>query len=570
MLTWEWPVLWISIPTCWMKQMCWCHVQMVDIWRTAHILNATWCYHCIPWAYACDVKSGCPRGTDKVSCSSQRCQSMYKCVGVNSVCIHLGKICNGQPDLQWTTWLSWAGWRELLWFYFVSCLFQCVCILFELRCANSKLSSFSHFETFKFFSLVNVSLFTNFVSQISTSPVFRLALVNTSSLLQCNMLPTHNLTIWHIQLNIFQHIQKSCIKQSDTLVKLLLGNNKMQQIASLCFYCLSNVKHTNLSLNELKVLQPKFILQVPLLRTLSLEGNSFSHIDRNDFLVGFDNLQVLHTSEGLCCLVSLLVCTWQRKEHTRSCTILPNDPLRHSSLSVSVRPVILNELSIALSVAARSEYKFPFVATTILTDLRETLLGVHFLIIWDSDQLVQMQKFAFLENQWKSGRTCHLAWNTFVFFTPYYFYTILSPVLSSLLSCSTYSVVVSPILSKFKSAKFTVEGLLSLLALSVIAILTQIYMFELPTSLCVLFSKSENASLLPKCIIVVISIVQVNCILSCLIDQRNINTEQNNCTKQNKGPFQCLSYNTVDLPISLQHHVLGSHQYPVRVCGVCS
>ena len=128
------------------------HLQSCSKFECNMMFKCTSSY-CIPWSYVCNGKWDCPGGHDEIEKYCQKhCRNMYKCVGTQKTCVHVGNVCNRYSECPFGDDEQFCHIQKVI------CPSVCNCVLHAIQCENNYKNEIivPHPETYIFIFLFNV------------------------------------------------------------------------------------------------------------------------------------------------------------------------------------------------------------------------------------------------------------------------------------------------------------------------------------------------------------------------------------------------------------------------------
>ncbi len=468
-------------------------------------------YYCIPWEYVCDGNWDCPEATEEVLfCEAHNCSDMYKCTGRDTICVHLGKVCdeyencpNGDDERN-------CKLKEF------TCPGDCHCLLESFVCEETTLYDIKTLHYFVFVTIVNSAIDIQFLHTLNSAKYF--VLIRMPVVISCKMLAHKQIIYLLLNFNNMNRIQQLCLTENTNTQNIQFSANNITEVQTKAFVNLTNLCYLNLSENLLTTFLKGTIVGVNCLTVLSLYGNHLKDIKGD----AFENLcfQLLETKDfRLCCFVSgPTKCNLKRPWYISCSDLLPNNSLKIVFIVISTLIILFNILSMILSSASHRETSKSQIVVTIFINFVEAFLGIYLCIIWIADIIFQ-DDFVIKERHWRSGVACHVASSLVLLFN------FGDPPMIFLMSLSRLMVVKYPMESKFKRTKFTsicaslimiTTSALSVLVSSLVGLLVS----ELSTTFCLIFVDPADSSPLSK--ISTLLLVSLQLVASSLVSPKHL------------------------------------------------
>ncbi len=448
-------------------------------------------YYCIPWSYVCDSKWDCPEGFEEYTCKSrQSCEGMYKCEQ-SHICTHLNDVCNGLNDcpLQEDESLcSLSG---------MKCPLTCRCMMFAISCHKLDTNYFCSFSLpFHVVSVEQSKIQPLRMLLVHIKFFSALKIRNNNLQSLCDLLPsTKHAIIVDAGFNQIQTIGSGCFQDSQTITTIKLNNNNLFQVDNLAFGRLKSLTLLDLSHNNLSVLCG-LSNGLEQIQVLFLQGNSIQMSTED---MQYSKLKYLRTDVlWICCLISNEVQCLAEKPWLFFCRdLLPDLAVKVSFYVESVVVIAFSSMSLLLRVHQRKtriSHSWAFGCSVISVNIVDITCGLYLTIIWVKD-VISDNMFALYESEWKSSFLCFLAFAILLNFS------FLSPLLLCFVSLQRLMVVLHPIDTVFKRAKFTIRGILVLSSFtfimsSSIALTLRLLSLQVPFKLCSPFFAPGNCVVL--------------------------------------------------------------------------
>ncbi len=403
-------------------------------------------YYCIPWEYVCDHSWDCPMGTDESSsCSSQDCSFMFKCIGMNVLCIHLGVVCDGQKNCPHADDEYFCDHKNTL------CPNSCHCWLSHVMCEHTALEQTEVLNKLSVVVLIN-STFLRTLFATSRYTIVFYSFLDLPQTIACKILPRENLIGLNLRKTHFLALEEHCWKDIKSLVDIQVTKSGLELLEPNALVNLLSLQILNMSENSLTTFPKNVLINCPKLRTISILRTRFESIDANAFVrMHFQVLETLCYKD--CCAVHSDVQCVVNKPWYASChNLLPNNAVVIVFLSVSAVILFSNVFSFALGILGRKSTSTSFTTTTACVNATELFFAVYLCSISIADWQFG-QSFIYQESTWRSSWKCHTLSQLLVFFNA------TEPLLLSLVSISRLQVIKHPITSRFKTTTFTVNVL---------------------------------------------------------------------------------------------------------------
>ena len=499
-------------------------------------------YYCIPWVYVCNSRWDCPKGTDEAQnwcISIQMCKSMFKC---SKGCIHLNSVCDGHADC-----LDFED-EQLCELGQLPCPNKCKCLVLGMMCKEFSISLSSNvpfvFVHFQNIHLFQVNIFQNlpflFIAQL-----FNLSLTDI-----CQTIPAKDLSVLIAIFNNIPFLENNCFVSNKHMSRLQLSFNKITHVSDGTFTGLSDLHLVNLSHNDLQTLSLKFVHKS--LDVLSLTRNPLQDISSDIFEI--HPPKSLETNDfRICCLLSMTSqCKYANRGYFSCDNLLPCVEIEVSSWVIAAMVTILNTLSIIFHLIWRNRSKSNTVLIAGLS-LAEMLQAVY-LFALSIANVTFGERFVLKQGQWTSSLVCLLS------STVGFDFTLSSTGAHVLVSISRLMLVLHPVNTKFKRAKFVGKSTGSLHLLTFLLSATVCSIFFLfkrffPNSLCSIFVDNNVKSflfckvsaLLLLCLHLTASICQIA--MSILLVNK-YKDSQKNLTKNKSGQTRPMTVKLVTTALS--------------------
>ena len=260
------------------------------------------------------------------------------------------------------------------------------------------------------------------------------------------------LLLLELSHNDIVKLSSKCFSDSNNIRKVILRNNSMSKSEPKTFMNLRRLFWVDLSSNKLESLSKRFFVNVPNLYIFIIYDNPLNQLQHDIFIGIF--IRVIHSKMiVVCCSIKVdLICT-ETKHWFSSCnSLLPNVSIKVSFIIISLLILSTNMLSLRQvrksTVAGR-----PYLIIASAICFTNMSLTLYFILHWFID-MYYGDNFVLIISKWKNSATCAFLFSLFLSFK------FLQPFLLSLLSLARLMVVKYHFVSKFKSTKFTLKGLM--------------------------------------------------------------------------------------------------------------
>ena len=477
-------------------------------------------YYCIPWRYVCNGRWDCPHGIDEsqeYNCVKERkCINMFKCKN-SIICIHIGDICNEKIDCP-------LGDDEYLCdLKFTTCLANCSCLTFAIKCASVdqlRVDSSNNLP----YHVIHIKECSEVFTIEFLQPLNSISVITMNGMFFddiCAIMPNsqHYITI-DVSNNKVKRIPNDCFQQSSTLKVIKMNDNLISEVENKAFLNLKALTLLDLSHNIIIVLAPTIIVNCFELETIVIQNTSLKILDVHVF----KKLGIKYLISDIyfpCCFIpSSSIClsptsvSWYF-----SCTdLLVNNQIKMYFIIMAFIIICCNSFSFLIQVLSRHNHASLSVSTIVISSLNilDFSFGTYFLILWFAD-IYYCDRFAIVENKWKSSLVCSCAFSISLNFS------FLYPVFLVLLALLRFWTVIKPMSTKSKDTHFIKRLLILLSSISIIVTIFVGYFMksfhlEMLFKLCSPFlDPSDSIIIIIKVITLVIVNVQLICVIAIFV-----------------------------------------------------
>ena len=471
-------------------------------------------FYCIPWSYVCDGKWDCPKGLDESAnegCGFIRsCINMLKCEG-SQLCIHLASICddiidcpNGNDEGPHCMW------------NIPTCPISCECLISAVYCLSASYIDIDviHSNKFNFFAVFieNSMISQTFLDIGRTNIVITFMFIHTISIRSSNItIPCYitqkmaNLVFANFGFNLITVLIQRCFA---TYIKYLsLNDNKLTTMNTNIFQNSKSLLHLNLSNNLLKSLTH---FKMECLVSLSLINNTLESLIVKDLSI--PSLLIFETNDfRWCCLKPTSTKCTSPKPWFMSCKyLLLNTAIQLTFYHISILILVFNIISLLLLLVLnfRNDKDIPFNSIIRSVNLSDISYCISLGILLAAD-LYYKGDYIVKDKEWRSGILC------FVTLMVNLNFNLLSPLLLLFMSVTRLMVVLHPLNSSFKEAKYLSRYLISIMTASfltsiLITILVRLFYKHIPTQLCSPFIDPTNSVIFTQLLTWVFAFIQVS------------------------------------------------------------
>ncbi len=414
--------------------------------------------YCIPWMYVCNGKWDCPFGLDEdPSCNLKRqCTNMFKCKQAG-ICIHLHDVCDDKGDCPL------HDDEQLCQLERFNCPRTCQCLAFAMICFKVNTDHGFYFP-FKlpwhaiFVEQCGVLFTKNILSSLEFISVLFLQNNNLTSFCDLHLRLQHAIVI-DAGYNRHEVLTKNCFENLRSLKSIKFNSNNLSKIQPNAFNNLTTLLVLDLSENNLLDFDSDFLCGSFHVKIILLHTNSLANI-KHSTLTGLRLLFISTTNSALCCgLPQNSTCQVNDQCHLSCSHLLVNTT---GKVFFWLTFVAIFALNITSGLSQRRAFQNQKRKSTtpghlqgakaycILVEFgnfNECIFALYFGALCVVDQIVG-DAFAFYEEKWRTSIFC------FCIFAVYIQHHIVSPNTMVVLSVSRLMVVMYPMNTKFKDAKF--------------------------------------------------------------------------------------------------------------------
>ena len=295
--------------------------------------------------------------------------------------------------------------------------------------------------------------------------------------------------------NFLARLLKNCFSSFHMLRSLSVDNNSITFIESGALQNIQYLKFLNLSNNPLYNLPQHILKQSINFKSLMLYVFYIIDIDISAF--NENNVKVSQTSDYYVCCISPTnkICSAHKPWYIFCSDILPKYSTEVIFKIASVLILVLNIISIIIHLQTKKS-TITFTITVISLNISNLICFTYLGIIWISDIRLQSD-FVVKQKEWRSDFTCFAAFGIILWFT------LLSQIVLLFLSLSRLIVVINPLTSKLKRAKFIIQILTSIFitTFSVVLLIIKFNrLFQIHNNLCLPFVDPTMTSSMVKII----------------------------------------------------------------------
>lgn len=390
----------------------------------------------------------------------------------------MNDICNGVPDCTENDdeFLCLPSSHK--------CPPSCSCFFLALHCLGTKFSPNGMGK--QFFLLVHFHNHTEHNSRLLLSKfVSAVILVAHDCGLKkvCHNSYSAHIAMMNFSSNIIESLMNECFKLSTKIKSLSLNKNKIMHLGRRSLCNLQVLSYLDLSDNNISDFSSSTIGNV--VSIFILENNPLQGVSAESFL-GL-TVKVFKTEKySLCCVVeSISRCTAQKLWNISCANLLSSISGRSTLYTVSFTVFICNVVCVFIHRNPNKK------GTEKISTFRHMAISLSFadltcaayqiiLCIFDT---VYRKDFVLKEKVWRSSAFCLVAFGLSLCFS------ILSPVLLTLLAMARFKLVKHPLGSEFKKTSFVMKNLSGLWSISVIVSISFTLFFTyqgktIPNNLC--------------------------------------------------------------------------------------
>ncbi len=366
--------------------------------------------YCIPYRYRCDGQWDCWNGEEEMRCTNFSCQGLFKCK-LASTCILTQNVCDDVTDCPQSDDEQFCS--------PISCSAQCLCSNLCISCFQISPATIQQLIfVLQFFVFVHISgskLPPNINITSSVEKASVVEMLNNSLTMFCICEETnHEVLIKQLNLrdNKISELPSICFHCLSKLRELNLRNNEISQVHQFSFANCSDIFFLDLSHNFITDLDKFSLCGLDSLKILSVFGNGMHDIKKSS-LTGLNAALILMTGNyHVCCLSSetFSMCT-ARPSWPASCTnLLPSAGLR---VMVWVLACLIEILCIvclgSIFVQWHTERKLNAYNKHLMhVNISDFVVGLCLFIIAISD-IRHTDSFMEGDKLWRSSFLCHLS-----------------------------------------------------------------------------------------------------------------------------------------------------------------
>ncbi len=479
--------------------------------------------YCVPWKYICDGKWDCPFGTDEKSiCKTSRlCKTLFKCKK-SIICVHMQDVCNTVKDCPFED-------DELLCdLHDVVCLHNCTCLNYAIQCNNAtnifsshrKLPYISYHITFakiislsKFMQIKN-TVYLNFSNNFITDmcgPLFH----------------ARTLVLFDIRFNSLTTLSSFCFDSLPFLRYVNIKYNHLTDTHPRSFCNLSFPLSVDLSHNHLTSVPKNLFFHVRKFVALNLIANPLTQLESGVFVdISVDYLRT--DKHEICCVEAPQSKCSAAKTWNSTCSQLL------TSLSVVVTAIIssciilvFNCIALTINIIKlyshyslsvlrreRESKASPFNIIMSFSHFGDLLCGIYLDILWTHNMKFGAS-YPLWTDHWMSSAACSVAFSVSLFFF------LNQPILTAVMNLSRFRVVKNPINTKFKSAKFVIAFLTTIMTSGCVIGVgsgTSLGIRQrIKTSLCLSFVDPSDSVWEVRVLTLSLAVLQLSSILCCSV-----------------------------------------------------
>ncbi len=412
-------------------------------------------YYCIPWVYICDEKWDCPNGYDESSvfnCGSDRqCSGFFKCRN-SHLCINLEDVCDEERQCPYKDDESFCALHGAL------CTADCQCLLYSMRCYQTTIAEDSPLKYMK----VSILKSTIWMPQTLFKNAVLLSMISCSIVSICSVVKNvKDIEVLDVHSNEIVEIEQGCFSKSHHIKMIRLDQNQISHIHSAPFPKNTSLAFLNLTDNQLTAVSRATFACASVILGLHLINNKMTDVDSSTL----QGIQIIFVKadQGFCCVAAPHSMCSVESPNQSLCTLLPSIKSQTCLSNLAGLVLFLDTVSVILQVVSfrKGLEKSGGPGATVAFINMADLFCVFPLLSLVSVGQKYGSHFVLEKTAWKSGFFCHFI------FAAISAFVLLSPLALLFLGVSRLLIVIHPLDTRVKEAKFVRYVFLAIFTLSV-------------------------------------------------------------------------------------------------------
>ena len=418
----------------------------------------------------------------------------------------------------------------------IACPGNCSCLNYAMSCSNIYLPDLGWklpFDKILVENLINVISVRHIEESCEYVKILIMSRASVKSI--CGL--SIKASFFEVTFTNVSEVDKGCFSHTPIIQNLNLSHNVISVFKCGGFFHENNVISLDISFNQMESIAACMLSSLTSLKLLAVQGNKLRHVHVKAFLFNHKLLRIITNSFHVCCMATNVnkdvACNIKPKWPSSCSDLLTNVALKLFIWMFAFCIVVFNITSISISIGSIViKRKTSFRVLVLGISWIDIPYGIYLLILACADAWY-MGRFVTHEEIWRESFVCHMMSALSLF-------SCLGSVVGlNLITLSRLMVILHPLTSTFKRAKFNskliLAGLGTVILFTVASILTHFANFQYtrngdtykqPSVLCTVFgAQDKSASLIA--VNIVLSVIQLSSIFSIVLMNITLIREMN-------------------------------------------